>query len=120
MKASDLVGRVFGRLQVIARAGSTDRTPRRPLWLCRCACGAEPIVLAASLCAGRTQSCGCLRAELARAAVAIARIARAKRRAPTRPGRERRGRRGRGGRGRRTASKETKPDGKGRGDHERL
>ena len=93
MKASDLVGRVFGRLQVIARAGSTGRTPRRPLWLCRCACGAEPIVLAASLCAGRTQSCGCLRAELARAAVAIAR---AKRRAPTRPGRERRGRGGRG------------------------
>jgi len=115
MKASDLVGRVFGRLQVIARAGSTDRTPRRPLWLCRCACGAEPIVLAASLCAGRTQSCGCLRAELARAAVAIARIARAKRRAPTRPGRERRGRGGR-----RTASKETKPDGKGRGFHQRL
>jgi hypothetical protein len=30
MKASDLVGRVFGRLQVIARAGITDRTPRRP------------------------------------------------------------------------------------------
>ncbi|MEO7733984.1 MAG: hypothetical protein ABIY55_23675 [Kofleriaceae bacterium] len=55
MKASDLVGRVFGRLPVLARAGSTDRTPRRPL------CGAEPIVLAASLRGGRTRSCGCLR-----------------------------------------------------------
>ena len=39
MKLIDLVGRVFGRLQVVARAGSTDRTPARPLWRCRCACG---------------------------------------------------------------------------------
>jgi hypothetical protein len=36
MKAIDLVGRVFGRLQVVARAGSTDRTPAPPLWRCRC------------------------------------------------------------------------------------
>ena len=76
MKASDLVGRVFGRLQVIERAGSTSRAPRRPLWLCRCTCGAEPIVLAGSLRTGRTQSCGCLRAELARAAVVVARAQR--------------------------------------------
>ena len=66
MKAIDLVGRVFGRLQVVARAGSTDRTPARPLWRCRCTCGNEPIVLAAYLLAGRTRSCGCLRAERAR------------------------------------------------------
>jgi len=73
MKAIDLVGRVFGRLQVVARAGSTDRTPARPLWRCRCACGNEPIVLAAYLLAGRTRSCGCLRAERARASIAAAR-----------------------------------------------
>jgi hypothetical protein len=58
MKAMDLVGRVLGRLQVVARAGSTDRTPARQL--CRCACGNEPIVLAAYLLAGRTRSCGAL------------------------------------------------------------
>jgi len=38
---------VFGRLQVVARASGTDRTPARPLWRCRCACGNEPIVRAA-------------------------------------------------------------------------
>ena len=80
MKAIDLVGRVFGRLQVVARAGSTDRTPARLLWRCRCACGNEPIVLAAYLLAGRTQSCGCLRAERARALIAAARAQRRRRR----------------------------------------
>ena len=80
MKAIDLVGRVFGRLQVVARAGSTDRTPARPLWRCRCACGNEPIVLAAYLLAGRTRSCGCLRAERARASIAVARARRRGRR----------------------------------------
>ena len=74
MKAIDLVGRVFGRLQVVARAGSTDRA--RPLWRCRCACGNEPIVLAAYLLAGRTRSCGCLRVERARASIVEARAQR--------------------------------------------
>jgi hypothetical protein len=50
MKATDLVGRVFGRLNVVACAGSTDGTPARPLWRCRCTCGNEPIVRAACLC----------------------------------------------------------------------
>ena len=38
MRAENLTGRVFGRLTVLARAGSTERAPRRPLWRCRCAC----------------------------------------------------------------------------------
>lgn len=66
MKATDLVGRVFGRLQVVARSGSTDGTPARPLWHCPCACGNEPIVRVAYLLSGRTRSCGCLRADRAR------------------------------------------------------
>lgn len=74
--AIDLTGRTFGRLTVLARAGSTDRAPRRPLWRCRCRCGVELVVLAASLLAGRTRSCGCLRAEMAREAVAAARAQR--------------------------------------------
>jgi hypothetical protein len=65
-RAINLVGRVFGRLTVLVRAGSTDRAPPRPLWRCRCACGEETVVLAESLRAGRTRSCGCLRAEIAR------------------------------------------------------
>jgi hypothetical protein len=71
--AINLAGRIFGRLTVIAREGSTGRAPRRPLWRCRCSCGGELVVRAASLLAGRTRSCGCLRAELARGAVATAR-----------------------------------------------
>jgi hypothetical protein len=74
--ATNLIGRAIGRLIVIAREGSTRQTPRRPLWRCRCSCGAEVIVLAASLLAGRTRSCGCLRADLARGAVAAARAQR--------------------------------------------
>ncbi|HEX8112842.1 MAG TPA: hypothetical protein VF516_34160 [Kofleriaceae bacterium] len=68
--AVNLVGRTFGRLTVLAREGSTGQAPRRPLW--RCTCGCELVVRAASLLAGRTRSCGCLRAELARGAVAAA------------------------------------------------
>jgi hypothetical protein len=74
--AINLIGRAFGRLTVIAREGSTGQAPRRPLWRCRCSCGAELIVLAASLLASRTRSCGCLRAETARGAVAAARAQR--------------------------------------------
>lgn len=74
--AINLIGRTFGRLTVIAREGSTAGTPRRPLWRCRCSCGGELVVLAASLLAGRTRSCGCLRAELARGTVASARAQR--------------------------------------------
>lgn len=73
---ADLVGRAFGRLSVIAREGSTDRTPPRPLWRCRCACGREVVVLDASLRAGRTRSCGCLRADVARETVVAARAVR--------------------------------------------
>ena len=74
--AINLVGRLFGRLTVIAREGSAGQAPRRPLWRCRCSCGSELVVRAASLLAGRTRSCGCLRAELARGAVAAARAQR--------------------------------------------
>jgi hypothetical protein len=71
--ATNLAGRTFGRLNVIARAGSTEGKSRRPLWRCRCACGGECVVLGASLVVGRTRSCGCLRAEVARRTVDAAR-----------------------------------------------
>jgi hypothetical protein len=71
--ATDLTGRVFGRLKVIARAGSTEGKSPRPLWRCLCVCGGKRVVPAAALVAGRTRSCGCLRAELARSTIGAAR-----------------------------------------------
>lgn len=55
-----LIGQRYGRLEVIARAGTQGRSPR---WLCRCDCGREKTVRGIYLKAGRVQSCGCLRNE---------------------------------------------------------
>lgn len=62
MKLIDLTGNRYGRLTVIKRA--TDKEYKRPHWLCKCDCGNETIVSSANLCAGTTNSCGCLRREL--------------------------------------------------------
>jgi hypothetical protein len=78
--AADLVGKVFGRLTVLARALNHDGTSRRPRWLCRCTCGRDVVILGASIRYGRTRSCGCLRAERARELVAAVRTARLNRR----------------------------------------
>lgn len=58
----DLAGKTFGRWTVIELAPST---PRNAKWLCRCSCGNEKIVRAATLRNGESKSCGCLRAEMA-------------------------------------------------------
>ncbi len=58
-----LCGKIFGRLEVI---GETPiRKGKRLAWLCQCSCGVTCEILAESLNAGRTQSCGCLHKELA-------------------------------------------------------
>jgi hypothetical protein len=62
MKARDLTGAVFGRLTVV-RLHSHKRFPSGStmnLWLCRCACGAERVVLGSNMRSGHTTSCGCL------------------------------------------------------------
>jgi hypothetical protein len=66
MKAIDLNGRAFGRLTVIAFHGSRINPggQRRRMYLCRCTCGTEIEVLAASLLSGATSSCGCLHREI--------------------------------------------------------
>jgi hypothetical protein len=67
----DLTGQKFGRLLVIERQGYTewkDTTNngvptryRQIKWSCKCDCGKEVSVVAASLTSGSTKSCGCLR-----------------------------------------------------------
>jgi hypothetical protein len=53
----DLTGRRFARLVVISR--QTNTTAVKPVWLCRCDCGALTDVMGYSLTSGHTQSCGC-------------------------------------------------------------
>lgn len=55
-----LVGQVFGRLTVVARAESKNARRR---WLCSCECGNTATVISHSLTSGHTQSCGCMGAE---------------------------------------------------------
>lgn len=59
-KAIDLQGQRFGRLSVL------DKAPNKGLrrqWRCRCDCGSDAIVGAASLRDGSTTSCGCFHRE---------------------------------------------------------
>lgn len=56
--AVEMVGRVFGDLEVIERSGSVGFARRRAAWLCRCVCGREVIVVGQRLRAGRRKSCG--------------------------------------------------------------
>jgi hypothetical protein len=59
----NLIGRVFGRLTVLAYAGRLGKNAVS-YWLCRCTCGTEKVVNGGSLTIGETQSCGCLRREM--------------------------------------------------------
>jgi hypothetical protein len=58
----DLTGRRYGRLLVLGFSHTTEL--RQAKWRCACDCGSEAIVTGNSLKNGKTQSCGCLRAEL--------------------------------------------------------
>lgn len=53
----DRTGQIFGRLQVLERAG-TDQN-KKVVWRCVCECGKEIIVPSGSLVTGNTTSCGC-------------------------------------------------------------
>lgn len=60
----DLVGKIYGRLKVIAPAGSTEKG--NSLWKCICSCKdkTEVTAVGTELVRGRTTSCGCLKTEL--------------------------------------------------------
>lgn len=54
----ELVGQTFGRLIVLSFEGKNKEN--RPMWLCKCECGNEKVVLEKNLKNGGTKSCGCL------------------------------------------------------------
>jgi len=56
-KFVNLVGRSFGRLEVLEHIGRTKSL--KQLWKCRCICGRECQVDGGSLVSGNTSSCGC-------------------------------------------------------------
>ena len=63
-KKLELAGQPFGRLLVLYECGrSKDGCV---LWKCRCECGNECVVRSDNLKNQRTQSCGCLRRDIAR------------------------------------------------------
>ncbi|KKN58714.1 hypothetical protein LCGC14_0549500 [marine sediment metagenome] len=57
----DLIGRIFGRLDVVERADNSLCGKIR--WLCICSCGKTKIVAGHHLKSGATKSCGCLNIE---------------------------------------------------------
>lgn len=58
----DFSGLRFGKLVVIKYSGLNKSQKR--LWLCKCDCGNEKVVLAASLKSGKTISCNCVARDL--------------------------------------------------------
>jgi hypothetical protein len=58
----DLLGKRFGRLEVIERGGATSW--RNVVWICQCDCGKIATVPSGHLVSGHTSSCGCFRVEV--------------------------------------------------------
>lgn len=59
-KTLELQGQKFGKLTVLKREGTKKG---RALWLCRCECGHQTMVISNSLTSGKTKSCGCISLE---------------------------------------------------------
>ena len=57
----DIKGQRFGRLVVLKFTGTSKHGVA--LWLCKCDCGNEKIILSCSLVQVNTKSCGCLKIE---------------------------------------------------------
>lgn len=63
--AVDLIGKTFGRLEVVSRASRAAPNAngyRKHRWVCLCSCGERVVATSASL-TGGLRSCGCLRRE---------------------------------------------------------
>ena len=61
-KVNDLIGQKFNRLTVLEKVGKNKYN--KALWLVRCDCGKEKVIVGNALRNGDTKSCGCLRKEL--------------------------------------------------------
>src|SRR5215472_5847287 len=62
----DIAGRRFGRWKVLSLHPKRHRYGRYhclALWLCRCDCGTQRVVIGTNLRIGASTSCGCLRRE---------------------------------------------------------
>lgn len=62
-KLIDLTGQVFGRLIVLKRDTTVEKS-KGVYWICKCECGNIKSILGASLRKGATVSCGCLNKEI--------------------------------------------------------
>lgn len=77
MRAKDLTGRRFGRLEVIQIAdelfypSKDGHRVKVTVWECRCDCGNKVNVRSGHLATGHTQSCGCKRSETASSAMRV-------------------------------------------------
>lgn len=58
-----MIGKRFGRLVVVSKA--VDGTPSNTMWTCACDCGRTKTIREFHLRKGHTQSCGCLRKDIA-------------------------------------------------------
>lgn len=56
-----MIGSIFGRWTVVS--ASDEKRNRKRMWLCRCMCGTERLVVAGNLRSGVSKSCGCLHLE---------------------------------------------------------
>lgn len=63
-KVNDLTGKTFEELKVVSYYGSNKNG--RALWLCKCNCGNDKIVVGSSLLNGSTRSCGCYNKKMAK------------------------------------------------------
>lgn len=61
-KIKNEVGNTYGYLTVIERA--PNNSENRAMWLCKCKCGNETVVMGKHLRSGNTKSCGCLNKEI--------------------------------------------------------
>ena len=59
VESDDMVGKVFGRLEVIRRAPKSNAKNRCRRYICKCICGNETEVNGGALRSGHTTSCGC-------------------------------------------------------------
>ena len=59
-KALNLKGQTFGYLRVISK-DSQRSSSGCIVWLCKCVCGKDHLVVSESLSSGNTTSCGCKR-----------------------------------------------------------